>query len=79
MGDEKVKECGMYEKGTGRWLGGFGASWGVYDIEEKARQPRICRTIESTRPDGRPFYSGPVAIPNRKYTQMVEMVDDSVA
>ena len=56
MGDEKVKESGMYDKGTGRWLGGFGASWDMEDIEGKARQPRICRTIESTEPDGRPFY-----------------------
>lgn len=76
MGDEKGKECGMYDKGTGRWLGGFGASWVVEDIEGKARQPRICRTIERTRPAGRPFYSGAVAIPNRRYTQRVEIVDD---
>ena len=50
MGDEKMKECGMYDKGTGQWFGGFGASWDVEDMEGKARQPRICRTIESTRP-----------------------------
>lgn len=29
MEDEKVKECGMYDKGTSLWFGGFGASWDV--------------------------------------------------